>query len=75
MAKYSEDVILEVINEYKNGKPLNHIAKDRKIDYCTVKKWLAKYNVPENGTGRFYQKYERKGDYTAIHIKSNGDVY
>ena len=51
MAKYSEDVILEVINEYKNGKPLNHIAKDRKIDYCTVKKWLAKYNVPENYFG------------------------
>lgn len=72
MAKYSEDIVLEVINEYKNGKPLNHISKDRNIDYTTIKKWLKKYKVLENGTGRFCQKYECVGDYTKIHIKSNG---
>lgn len=73
MKRYSEEVISQIISEYINGQPLSKLAVEYNIDYSTIKNWLIKRNVADNGTGRFSQKYEINDDYAEIYIKSKGD--
>lgn len=72
MHKYSEEKISAVINEYVNGKSINELSTDYNIHKDTIRKWLLRRNIPNNGTGRFHQKYLIHDDYAEIYIKSNG---
>lgn len=72
MHKYSEEEITEIINEYVSGKSIYELSDEYKIHETTIRKWLSKRNIPNNGTGRFYQKYVIYDDYAEIYIKSKG---
>ena len=71
MNKYPEKLINQIISEYIDGQSVNRLAIKYNITYSTIKNWLIKRNIPDNKTGRFYQRYEAKGEYTEIYIKSN----
>ena len=38
-----------------------------------MRKWMEKYNIPDNYTGRFSQKYTVYDDYAEIWVKHHGD--
>lgn len=69
---YDQTCINIILNEYKNGKSIATLAKKYNIDRCTIKKWLIKYNIDDNFTGRFSQKYEIENDIAYIYIKDHG---
>lgn len=69
MSKYSAELINQIIVEYIGGQSLNGLATKYNIPYATIKHWLIKNCVPNNNTGRFYQRYEIKDDYAEIYIK------
>lgn len=70
--KYDEDFIQNVIENYKKGMSIIQLATQYNIDRGTVQKWLNKFNVEDNYTGRFSQKYEMENDITYIYIKNQG---
>lgn len=75
MNKYSDDLISQIVNEYIDGQSLNGLAVKYNIPYSTIKRWLIKRNVQNNGTGRFNQRYEIKGEYAEIFVRhGNGYV-
>lgn len=65
-----------ILNEYKNGSSIADLNRKYGVSYSTMKKWIKKYNISDNGTGRFSQIYELSNDgmYTKIPIKSKDSV-
>ena len=72
MHKYPKEEVDIIIDEYINGKSIYEISDEYKIHETTIRKWLSKKDVPNNGTGRFYQKYVICDDYAEMYIKSKG---
>lgn len=68
---YEQSFIDMVLNEYQNGESIASLTKRYNIDRSTIKKWLTKYNVADNFTGRFSQKYETQDEVTYIYIKDH----
>lgn len=66
---YEQSFIDIVLKAYKNGESVSSLAKRYNIDRCTIQKWLSKYNIADNFTGRFSQKYEIQDDIAYIYIK------
>lgn len=69
---YDQTVIDMVLNQYRNGESIVSLTKKYNINRCTIKKWLTKYNIDDNFTGRFSQKYEIENDIAYIYIKDHG---
>lgn len=69
---YEQPLIDTVLKAYENGESISSLAKRYNIDRCTIRKWLSKYNIADNFTGRFSQKYEVQDDIAYIYIKDNG---
>lgn len=67
-----EEIKNKIIEEYKNGVGINPLSLKYKIKYTTIKKLLSEYNIPDNETGRFFQKYIIHEDYAEIALKSKG---
>ena len=72
MHKHSEDEVNIVINEYISGNSIHELSIKYGVHDDTIRKWLSKRNIPNNGTGRFCQKYIIHNDYAEIYIKSKG---
>lgn len=68
MNKYSQEIKSVVRNEYMRGQSISRLATAHNIPYATIKDWVKE--LPDNETGRFYQKYEIRQDYAEIYIKS-----
>lgn len=68
---YEQSFIDMVLNEYQNEESIASLTKRYNIDRSTIKKWLTKYNVADNFTGRFSQKYETQDEVTYIYIKDH----
>jgi transposase len=66
---YEQSFVDVILSEYKNGKSIAKLSKIHNIDRSTIKKWLTKYNIADNFTGRFSQKYEIQDDIAYIYIK------
>ena len=71
MSRYSQEIKDTIVNEYISGQSINRLAAKYKIHYSTIRHWVK--DLPDNGTGRFYQKYEIKEDYAEIYIKTKED--
>ena len=69
---YAKNFIEKIILEYKGGKSISQLVDEYGVYDTTIKMWLKKNNVPNNGTGRFSQKYEIVDDHAEIYIKSKG---
>ena len=72
-----EETIQQIIVEYQT-EPIskNVLAKRYNVDWYTIDAILKKYNIPDNGYGRFSQPYEIVDDYATIRIrKGKGFVY
>ena len=69
---YDQTVVDTILNEYQNGASIVSLTKKYNINRCTIKKWLIKYNIDDNFTGRYSQWYETKDDITYIYIKDHG---
>lgn len=76
MPRINEDSRNLVLKEYRDGLSIIELSQRYCIDPTTIRKWLKKYNVPDNGTGRFSQIYELSddGSYTKIPIKTKGSI-
>lgn len=76
MSCISEDNRNLVLKEYQNGFSVMDLSRKYCIDPTTIRRWLKKYNIVDNGTGRFSQIYELSddGSYTKIPIKSKGSI-
>lgn len=61
-----------IIDEYKNGIGINPLAKKYNVDYTFVQRLLKKNNIPNNETGRFFQKYIIHEDYAEIVLRNKG---
>ena len=70
-SKYSKDFKQQIVDEYVGGSSINQLKIKYQLDYDTIKRWLK--GIPDNNTGRFYQKYEIFGDYAYIYVKYHGD--
>lgn len=68
MNKYSQEIKNVIRNEYIDGQSINRLAIKYNIPYATIKPWLK--DLPNNGTSRFYQKYEIKENHAEIYIRS-----
>lgn len=68
MNKYSQDIKDNIRKEYMGGQSINRLATTYSIPYATIRGWVKE--LPNNGTSRFYQKYEIKDDYAEIYIRS-----
>lgn len=66
---YEQSFIDIVLKAYKNGESVASLAKMYNIDRRTIQKWLSKYNIADNFSGRFSQKYEIQDDIAYIYIK------
>lgn len=73
MYRYSEKEISVVINEYIKGQSICKLSIKYGIPKDTIRKWLFKRKIQNNGTGRFHQEYIIHDDYAEICIKSKGD--
>lgn len=69
---YEQSFIDIVLSEYQDGESISKLSKKHNIDRTTIKKWLFKYNIEDNFTGRFSQKYEIQNDVAYIYIKDHG---
>lgn len=65
-----EKTIQKIINEYQT-EPVSKNVLAKKYNSCwnTVDSILKKYNIPDNGYGRFDQPYEVVDDYATIRIR------
>lgn len=70
--KYKESFINIVLEDYQNGLSIVQLSNKYSVDRTTIKNWLDKYNVPDNYTGRFSQRYEINGNEAYIYIKYRG---
>lgn len=71
MTQYSDQFKQKIANEYSNGESVNQLAKKYKIDYGTIRRWVA--HLPDNMTGRFSQRYEICDEYALIYVKYHGE--
>ena len=71
-SRVPDSVRQEIIKSYTSGKTFDEVAKEYGVDSTFVRLLIKKNNIPDNGTGRFYQKYEILDDYAVIWIRSNG---
>ena len=68
---YEQSFIDKILNEYQAGESIASLVKMYNVDRCTIKKWLTKYNIADNFTGRFSQKYDIQDDRAYIYIKDH----
>lgn len=63
-----------ILDEYQKGTSKAELYNKYGVHYETINKWLKRYNIPDNYTGRFSQRYEifEELRYAKIYIKNNG---
>ena len=71
MARYPKEFKQQIIDEYISGSSISQLKIKYQLDYSTIKRWLK--GIPDNLTGRFYQKYEIFDTYAYIYIKYHED--
>lgn len=73
MNKYPTSLKDEIVQKYIDGQSLNRLAVEYDINYSTIKNWLYRRGVSNNGTSRFYQKYEIVDDHAEMWVRFKDD--